>query len=264
MSGEMLTGQATPAFGETATTVAAQPNAATTQAQTDGADGGEGSPVAEKTFTQAELDDIVQKRIAKAEAKAERRVLRTLERVMPQREQQPAPQQAQDAKPTRREGETDDAYLDRLTDWKLDQRDSKAKQERAQESQKSLAKKTDAIYAEAQKVPGFDREAFDDLPLTRPMVEALVDSDQAAKLMAYMASNPDDIARIATLSEARQAAELGKLEAKLASAPTPKPSKAPNPIKPVGGASTPVTDFASASMDDYIAQRKKQGAAWSR
>lgn len=213
--------------GESVATGAAQDNAATTSSQTDGGEQGEQSG-ASKTFTQQELDEIVRRRVAKAESKAERRVLRTLEQIMPARQ---APQeqqtQANDGRPTRRDGEADDTYFDRLTDWKLEQRDRSAQQSRQQEQARTLAKKTETIYAEAQKISGFDREAFDDLPLTKPMVEALIESDASAKLMHYMASHPEEVERIASLSATRQAVELGKLEAKATEARPPSRSNAP-------------------------------------
>ena len=99
----------------------AQVPATAPEADTQAADDGQDT-AAPKTFTQAELDDILQKRLAKAEAKAERRVLRILE--SQQTQKQPQYQQPQtEARPQRQSGEGDDAYLDRLTDWKLDQRD---------------------------------------------------------------------------------------------------------------------------------------------
>ena len=132
-----------------------------------------------------------------------------------------------------------------------------------QQQAKSLAQKTESIYAEAEKLPGFDRDAFDELPLTRSIVEALIDSDAAAKLMHHLAANPAEVERIAKLSPARQAAEIGKLETKVTAAP-PKTSNNPDPIKGVNGGRTPVHTLATDDMDEYIAQRKKQGAAWAR
>lgn|GEM_PF-1773096 len=262
-AGQAAAGVAT----EATTTVAAQTNAATTEAGTGSAEGGEQQgQAAEKTFTQAELDDIVQKRVAKAEAKAERRVLRTLERVIPQPQgQRAAPTEPPaNAAPRRDQYASDEEYLDAKVDWKLAQREQASAQQRQKEQSDRLAQTTDQIYAKAAKLPGFDREAFDELPLTKPIVEALVESDQAPQLMAYMAGHPDEVARIAGLSAGRQAAELGKLEAKIAATPPVKTSKAPDPITPIGSGKTPVHSLQTADMDTYIAERKKQGARWAR
>lgn len=216
-----------------------------------------------KTFTQDELNDIIKKEKAKAEAKAERRVMRALEKLSPQQAQQQYQAPQQDARPTRREGEADDAYVERVADWKLDQRERASQQQRAQEQTKSLATKTERMYAEAAKLPGFDREEFDSLPLTPVIAEALVESDQTAKLMAFMSANPEEVARIASLSPARQAAEIGKLEAKVSA--SPKPSKAPPPINPIGSrGGGSAGDPASMSVDQWAAHMKKQGSRWVR
>jgi hypothetical protein len=265
---EVLNGGVPALTSESATPEAAQTNAATADPSTGAPEGGSPESQEQKTFTQKELDEILQKRIAKAEARAERRVLRTLERVIPQ--QQPAVHQPQgqsdDGKPSRTLYASDEAYIDALTDWKLERRDAKASAERQHEQNRSLAQKTESIYADAEKLPGFDREAFDELPLTRSMVEALIDSDNAARLMHHMSANPDDVDRIAKLSPARQAAELGKLEATLASKPPLKTSKTPDPIgDPTARGNTTVVpnDPAKMTHEQYRAWRQKQGARWA-
>lgn len=211
---------------------------------------------AEKTFTQAELDAILQKRIAKAEAQAERRVLKALEKFQP-RQEAPAPVAQNDGKPTlAMYGGDTEAYADALTDWKLEQRDRASSQAKAQEQGKTIQDKTEKLYAEAEKLDGFDRDTFDSLPLTPHIAQALIDSDTPAKLMAYMAANSEEVERISKLSPARQAAELGKLELKLTSAP--KTSKAPEPIKPIGNRGSVSTgDISKMSVDEYIAFRQK-------
>lgn len=242
MSGENPAGQAAPVeINESANLEAAQVNAAATQTQTDGGEGGDQESGAEKKFSQKELDEILQKRVAKAEARAERRVLRTLERLQGQQapaQQASQQQEAADGKPAPREGETIAEYADRLTDWKLDQREQKAKATQQEQQARTLAEKTESIYAKAQALPGFDREAFDDLPLTRPLVEALIDSDNAPALMKHMADNPEEVERIAKLSPARQAAEIGRLEAQLGAPATRQTTNAPAPIRPLKGGSS--------------------------
>jgi hypothetical protein len=259
------TGQEAPAVAsETPNPEAAQDNKATTNPEVDTQATTDESTAAPKTFTQDELNDIVKKEKARAEAKAERRVLKALERLTPQQQAQQQPvQERQEARPARREGESDDGYLDRLTDWKLDQREHAKGQERAQERTQTIAKKTEGMYAEAAKLPGFDREEFDALPLTPILAETLIDSDQAPQLMAYMSAHPDEVSRIAALSPARQAAEIGKLEAKVAA--TPKVSKAPAPINPIGsrGSGSP-SDYASMSVDQVEADMRKRGSKWVR
>lgn len=261
MSGEQPTGQDTPAVtGEVP--AAAPEQAAPTDATTQGAQA-EAKPAEAKSFTQDELNEIVRKEKAKAEAKAERRVLRTLEKFNPAPAPAPAQQQADD-RPRREQYANEDEFLDKLTDWKLDQREKGHRQHAQQQQMRSLQEKTDKHYAEAEKLPGFDREAFDELPLTPVIAQALADSDVAPKLMAHLAANPEEVDRIAALSPARQAAEIGKLETKVSAAPTVKAPKAPAPIDPISGGKAPITDLARMPAEEYYAARMKQRPAWAR
>jgi hypothetical protein len=253
---------------EQATTAAAQTNAVTTNAQTDGAEGGEKESGAPKTFTQDELDAIVQKRVAKAERRAENRVLRTLERLPQHAQQQASTQQAaDDGKPLRGQFATEDEWLDARDAWRDEKRQAKDAQDRQSREVESLSAKTDKVWAAAQKLPGFDSEAFDDMAdsghLTRDMVKAVIDLDDGPSVLAFLATHPEEAERISKLSPHRQAAEIGKLEAKATAAP-PKTSKAPDPIKPIGSGKTPIVDLANADMDAYVQKRKEQGAAWAR
>lgn len=219
------------------------------------------------TMTQEEFDKKVQAEKAKAEAKAERRALKayreTMERFAPPQQQRAEEKPADTGRPTQSQFDNVDDYVEAMADWKLGQRDQQAQQQQQEKQAQTLAAKTENFYEEAQKIPGFDREAFDELPLTRHIAEALIDSEAPAKLMAHMAANPDEVARIAGLSPARQAAEIGKLETKLASAP--KVSNAPAPIKPIGtrGSATN-SDPSKMSMEEYAEYRKKSGAQWAR
>jgi hypothetical protein len=220
---------------------------------------------AEKSFTQAELNEIIQKEKAKAEAKAERRALKayreTMERFAPPVQQQT--QQPKSDRPTQADFANVDDYVEAMSEWKMSQRDQIAEQQRQQQHAQTLVSKTENYYAEAQKIPGFDREAFDELPLTRAIAEALIESDAPAKLMAHMSAHPEEVERIAGLSPARQAAEIGKLETKLAS--VPKVSNAPAPIKPIGSkGSATNSDPSRMSMEEYAAKRKAEGARWAR
>lgn len=220
---------------------------------------------AEKTFTQKELDEIVQKRIAKAEAIADRRAMKaykeTLERIVPRQEQQQAP--VDNGRPTQANYANVDDYVEAMADWKLGQRDQKAQQEYQQQQAQTLNAKTENFYTEAQKIPGFDRDAFEELPLTRAIAAAIIEADAPAQLMAHLAAHPEEAERIAGLSPTRQVAEMAKLEGKLVSAP--KVSSAPAPIKPIGSRGAAAnSDLSKASMEDYMAARKAQGARWAR
>lgn len=259
MSDPESTGQDAPATSEAQNPAATTDTVETLKAGTDPVEGEESQ--AAKTFTQAELDTIVQKEKAKAEAKAERRVMKTLEKIVPQREQQTY-QQPADARPSREQFTNDADYIDKLTDWKLDQRDKQANQSKAIEQTRSVNNQTEKLYAEAAKQPGFDRDEFDALPLTPAIAHALMDSEVAPRLMAHLLANADEVERIVALSPGRQAVEMGKIEARLQSAP--KTTNAPAPINPIGSKGTANPSLENASLEDYMRIRKSQGASWAR
>ena len=264
MSDPASTGQDAPAVASEAPqlTTTTDPNVVTPPDGTAPAEEGK-EPVAPKTYSEEEVQERIERATAKAAAKAERRAFREASQIM-QRQQQPA-QQPVDDKPRRDQFASDDEFVDRLTDWKLDQRDRVTSQHQRAAQEIATNAKTEVLYKEAAKLPGFDREAFEELPLTATMAHALVESESSAKLMAYMTSNPDEVDRINALSPVKQAAEMGKLEAKLASAPTVKAPKAPAPISTVGSGNTKtVTNLNTSNMDDFKKQFKAAGSRWIR
>jgi hypothetical protein len=255
MPDEQLAGQETPVVDNKAPEAVAD-NAA--PASTEPVDAGTKEEQVTKTFTQKDVDEIVKRAKAATESKTERRILRTLQQL--QGQQQPTQPQETQPESVRYSGETEEAYLERLVEEKLQKRTQA-------EAMRGVYQKTEDYYAKAEKTAGFDREVFDSLPITPAIAQTIVDSDPdtAPKLMAYLCENPGEAERLSKLSAARQAAELGKLEDRL-SAPkaTAKPPKAPAPIDPIGNGKAPVTDLSRMSAEEYYAQRMKQRPAWTR
>lgn len=214
---------------------------------------------AEKTLTQSEVDAIVQKEKAKAEAKAERRAMRayreTLERFIPKQEQQT---QNEPGRPERARFNSDDEWVEAVADWKIGIRDKSYQAQAQQQQFSSLKNKVEKIYSEAEKIDGFDRSSFDEISITPAISAAIIESDIAPQLMAYMLENKDEVARIASLSPVRQAAEMGRLEAKVSAPKTPKASNAPAPIVPVGGNKGGVKDPTEMSDAEFAKWRRDQ------
>jgi len=221
-----------------------------------------------KTFSQEELDRIIQKEKAKAEARAERRALKVyaekLEAMTSKPVQQPEAPRG-DGKPQMSQYDNVEDYVEAVAEWKLQQREMGARQQQVETTQRQILDKTEKIYAQAEKISEFDRDTFDELPLTQTVAQAIIDSDVAPALMAHLSSHPEEAERIASLSPARQAAEIGKLELKVATAKQVKASNAPAPIKPIGnrgGASN--GDLTKMTMEEFLEARSKQGARWAR
>lgn len=264
MPDEIIGDVIAPVTNETAAPVtqteSAQTNAETQVDGTETATGDELAP-AEKTFTQAELDAIIKKKSAK--------LIRQRDQEWQQREtlaQQLAQSKAPETGKPNIANYTDaEAYANDVAEWKLQERDRVEQATQQQRSQASFKDKATNLLSDLEDQPGFDMNHWNALPITSSMAEAIVDADSGVqvKLALHLANNPDEAKRIATLSPARQAAEIGKLETKFATAAV-KVSKAPAPITPIGSGNTSIKNLANASMDEYIEMRKKQGARWAR
>jgi hypothetical protein len=94
------------------------------------------------------------------------------------------------------------------------------------------------------------------------MAEAIMESDVAAQLVLYLNNNPDEADDIAALPKARQAAAIGRIEARLEGDTKPakavSKSAAPEPIKPVAGSKTSTGFRVGMSQAEYRALRAKQ------
>jgi hypothetical protein len=181
------------------------------------------------------------------------------------------PETAQQApevvEPQRDQFETYEEYLDARAAYKaekaLETRMQALEEARARESQRAQVAETHRAWqtkvAEASaRIPDFyDVVSQTTAPTTPIMSQAIVESPVGAELTYFLAQNPAEAARIAALSPARQAAEIGKLEDKV-SKPA-KASSAPEPIKPVGGRSG-VADLLSDKLpiDQWAKNFEKQ------
>lgn len=100
--------------------------------------------------------------------------------------------------------------------------------------------------------------------LPTPFLEQIMDCDKPTKVVAYLLKNPEVVAELEDLSPTRLAKKLTLLEAQLGQ--SPKTSKNPEPIKPIGqkGRGTAKSLEDIDDMDEYIAARAKQGAKWAK
>lgn len=221
----------------------------------------------QKTFTQDELDKIVQKRLAKesrrierlASVEAENRILREqMTRNQPQAEQTP------DVMPQPEGFKTYEAYIAALTDWKVDQRLASMKEETAKESQERQEREREIAVRQkmesaAQKHEDFEEVALNpNVPITQHMALAIGESDIGGDVAYYLGSNIAEAKRISGLSPIGQVRAIAQLEAKL-SAPDPVVSKAPKPIQPLSankGSTTGLSD--DLPMDEWLKRRNAE------
>jgi hypothetical protein len=250
MSGEQLTGQDAPVVDNETSLHTEQVNPVVPQAQTDGADGGEKEVPVPKTFTQSELDQIVAREKAKAERKAYRDALKA-------QHQQPQPE------PKREAFVSDEAYTqaqlehlaERKAAEKLAQREYEREAERRQEAFLEKAEKA------AERFPDFQLVVSNpNLAINESMYEFISDSDLGPDIAYFLGKNPMKASAIAQMSPVKAARELVKLESELASRPKATPSKAPEPIKPVGsrGASTSALPSDSDDIETWMRKERER------
>jgi len=126
-------------------------------------------------------------------------------------------------------------------------------------------KKDDLFFEGSGKYEDFaEIVAGENVVMTPTMAEAIFEIDDMGtqvELTYALSKNVKEATRISRLSPIRQAAEIGKLEGKL-SAPktaTRQPSKAPAPIKPVGGTKTTTDAHQLADdMKTFIKKRNRE------
>lgn len=250
------------------------------------------APKPDRTFTQTELDDILEKRLSKERRKREdiERRLRVTEDLalrrgeLEKQAQPEQPRQPQKGQEPRRDVEPwasmpYENFVEERAEWradrKVDERFAKDREERDRQRQTDEAKKAGDDFRKrmkdtAKEMPDFDEviaeaTASADMPVSRIAADPIAAADNPAKILYHLSTNPEEAERIASLPLGQQAREIWKLDVKLATEkPAIKASQAPEPIKPVGGGKTAVGDEmpdAAKNPDKWMEWRKRQIAA---
>ena len=217
---------------------------------------------AEKTYTQAEIDAMISKRLAREQRKWER-----------EQQQRSAETQIVKAAPTASvdQFESPEAYAEAMAYQKAEE--LLAKREAAKQQSQVLESYQEREDAARDKYDDFELVAYNPkLPITDVMAETIQSSDIGPELAYYLGTNPKDAERISRMSPLAQAKEIGKIEAKLSdNPPVKKTTSAPAPISPVtarssGSPAFDTTDPRSTkTMTDsqwIEAERKRQMKKW--
>ncbi len=205
-------------------------------------------PVDERKFTQTELNAAIEKRLAREDRKRERELAAEVARLKEQYAPKPAETAVDPAAPKREDFADYETFIREEARFVARQevRAERQAQQKAEAEAKVKAERDEAVKGfDAQmkkaheKYPDFQDalEVAQSLPITDAMFSAMTALDEGADLVHFFGTHPEEATRISQLPTTRQAAEVGKLAAKVAS-PTPKPasvSQAPEPISPVTG-----------------------------
>ena len=180
--------------------------------------------VEEKKYSQAEIDAMIGKRLAREQRKWER-----------DQAQRQSEQQTLKAAPTASadQYESTEDYAQALALQKAEE--LIAKREAAKQQSQVLESYQNLEEAARDKYDDFEQVAYNPkLPITNVMAETIQSSDIGPELAYYLGSNPKDAERISRMTPLGQAKEIGKIEAKLAAEPpVKKTTSAPAPISPV-------------------------------
>lgn len=234
----------------------------------------------EKTFTQKELNEIVAREKARAQrqtarvarAEAEAAILREQaernrggDRDRDERREAAA---SDDKEPDPKDFKDYDSWNRAMTRFEARQEirqemqrresDSRAQREK-REASESANEARSRLMKGAKEFEDFEDVVFaEDAPISRAMLAAIIEADAPAKVAYYLCKpeNRDEAMKIADLSPTRQAAEVHKLEAKLATAP--KPNALPPPIRASGGESKVSTNPDDLPMDQWLKWRRSQ------
>ena len=215
-----------------------------------------------RTFTQDEVNDIVQRRLAKESRKLARQMELEAENRILRQQQTPQKSEPTGAPKAEQFDSTED-YLEALTDWKVEQRiksyQSETEAQRVErEANERRQARAQRILESGKKYQDFKDVVFDNLGLhiTEDMADAIDGSNVGADIAYYLGNNPDESQRIARLPIAQQVREIVKLESKISTPPAV--TKTPPPIKPSGNSAridTPLADVDD--FKDFVARRRE-------
>jgi hypothetical protein len=221
--------------------------------QQDATDGAEKPAEPAKTPEQLEVE-----RLRRALTKRDRtqgKMHGELEQLRREREQwqarQPAPETTDEAKPDLRAVVEREAMS--LAEQIAERREFDAKCNTVAEKGKAEFKDfTDALNALIDEAGPLVTSKG-----STPLGDAILDSDNPAKLIHYLGKHPEIAAELDGLTTARMGRKLALIEQEMSA--KPKTSAAPKPIEPVSGKATPVLAYrADMSDKEYAKWREAQ------
>lgn len=263
---EIETGQVTPEVPLAEATQSAPVPEATAAPENTDSQEAEQPNAPERTFTQKEMDEKLQRERATAYRKAKREARAELERDHYKSLYETATQPKQTEQPTGepQSGQFQDyeSYTKALAKWEAKQEFERLQNEhRSRMDEQSKAQKAQTIM---QRLSKGEKEYDDfyevvtssDAPFTESLVEAIADSDVAHKLAYTLSNDPQKVRELVSMSPLKMARELLKIEAAL-TAP-PKPTQTPPPIVPNAATATAKKDVFDFDPGNKAAWKKFQ------
>jgi len=114
------------------------------------------------------------------------------------------------------------------------------------------------VEAAKERIPDLDTalQTFIQIPISNYACEVIAESDKAPEIAYWLAKNPVEARRIASLTPARQGVEVARIESKVTTNPAKRISQAPPPPNTLqGGSGTTGIDLNTADMATYMKAR---------
>lgn len=152
------------------------------------------------------------RRLAEKEAEAKDREIARLKAIADQAKP------ADDGKPKREDFQSDEAYRDKLDDWRVDQKFKAREAEAAKERQERVTASAVSQIARAKElVPDYTEKTEAADYIVPPNIGRLMlESAKFAEFGYYFAEHPEELGRLAILNSEKSLLEFRKLESTLA------------------------------------------------
>jgi hypothetical protein len=214
----------------------------------------------------SEAEKRIRQLVAKQrEAERERDYYKGLAEGLKKPDQPPAP--TVEVPPVADKFDSYDDYLVARAKYELKQDLKRASEQAAvdegKKSQDEIDRKFMGRMQQAAETDPEIMEVLNDpnLPVSKNMVSAVKESEQAPAIIRYLAQNREEASKIFQLGPIAAAREIGKIEAKIMLAPKPAPprtiSQAPEPITPVTPAGPIETDLDKLPVEEFMNRRNQ-------
>jgi len=191
-----------------------------------------------------------------------------MQRKLDRQKKEPIQQIEKSDKPREDDFDTNEEYVEELTDWKLNEKlrldnENRLKKQQANKKQDFQ----DAVVSGSEVYSDFEEKVMKDYTDGGPKVSEelfglLPDSSDPVGVIYWLANNRDESARIYNLAGNDLAREIGRIEIMVETDKNKVPQKISKnkitPSKPIDGTTATDSDDDNLSTADWIAKRNKQ------
>lgn len=199
-------------------------------------------------------------------------------KITPPAQEAPAAAAKPSEAPVRDQFENDEAYIEALTDHKLEAKLAEREQKAQQTKELTTVAETwqSKLAAARADIPDFDSVMDNaEIQVANHVASLIMKHGQGAKVAHHFASNPAELEKVNAMDAADAAFAIAEIAGQFKPQSTTSSSKpavvakkvseAPPPAaRNVGAGRSTTVALGDMSMDDYVAARKAQGASWAR